>query len=96
MSKLPKTTQIKTVEVVSAIVEPDTKGINIRVENEKGELEGYFVPLEAWGRIPPDKDPALELEKIARIFNGYRESHDGDWEPIENFKRKKINIETQS
>ena len=66
----PSVTQTKRVEIISAIVEPDASGINIRAKNERGELEGYFVPSDAWGRIPPGKEPAIELEKIARILNG--------------------------
>jgi len=96
MSKIPKTTQMKTVDIVSAIVDPNSLGINIRTKNSNGEIEGYFVPTEVWGRIPPNKNAAQELEKIARILNGYKEDSNGEWVPVENFKSRKINIETES
>jgi hypothetical protein len=78
--------------IVSAIVEPDGSGINIRAKNEKGEVEGLFTPAETWGKIPVGKNPAVELEKIARILNGYRENQFGEWEVVENFKPKIINL----
>jgi len=96
MAKIPLTTKNKIVEVISAIMEPDASGINIRAKNERGELEGYFVPAEVWGRIPPNKHPAIELEKIARILNGYKETPVNEWEPVPNFQPKKINIEIES
>lgn len=96
MAKIPKTTQERQLEVISAIVEPNASGINLRAKNERGELEGLFVPAEVWGRIPPGKDPAIELEKIARILNGYREVSNGEWEPVENFQPRIINLKIES
>lgn len=84
----------KTVEVISAIVEPDSSGISIRVKNEKNELEGFFVPKDAWGKIPKNSSAERELGVIANLFNGLRLNENQEWVPVENFKYKKITIET--
>lgn len=85
----------KVVEIVSAIVDPNEKKIHLRAMSEDGKIEGYETPAEIWGRVPPGKDVVVELEKIARIFNGQRQLPDGSWEQIPDFKYKKIYIETE-
>ena len=60
-------------EVIAATVSEDASGIHIRLRTDDdppNNFEVCFVPAEALGRIGPDKNPKIELQKVANLLNG--------------------------
>jgi hypothetical protein len=81
--------------VFGAIVREDASGIDLVLQNKEGKKTTCFVPRNAWGTIPPDKNPKQELQIIADIFMGTKRSANGKTEPVENFIPKKIILKSE-
>lgn len=79
-------------EVVVATVSEDASGIHIRLrtgENPPEDFQICFIPSEALGRIGPDKNPKIELQKVVNLLNGL--DIDGN-EPIGGRKIRNIKL----
>lgn len=56
-----------------ATVSDDASGIHLRLrtsERPPDDFQVCFVPSEALGRIGPDKNPKVELQKVCNLLNG--------------------------
>ena len=97
---------MKTIKarVESAILDDNVKGIFLVYTDMTGkekdyisskeEQTGVFVPTEVWGRIPKDKNPRIELQKIVDLLNGFKKNG-REIESIPDWESKIINIEVE-
>lgn len=56
--------------IALSTVDESLSGINLRLINEKGDIQFAFLPKEACGVIRPDMNPKEELEKFAEVLKG--------------------------
>ncbi len=74
------------------VIYTDVTNKEIDCESKKEDQQGVFVPKEAWGKIPADKNTQIELQKIVDILNGISRNGSTIGE-IPNWTPKIINIE---
>jgi len=79
-------------EIILSTVADDASGIHIRLRGEDKNIYVCFTPKDVWGKIPDDKDPKKELQKIADLLNGYKELPNGDIIKIPGFVPKIVTL----